>query len=59
MDTGRKVEAMFALAVYISKRFRIRPSRIEVLEICQNYAKIMPEFPNYAPDFRNYAHKMT
>ena len=27
--------------------------------ILPNYAKIMPEFPNHDPDFRNYAHKMT
>jgi len=32
---------------------------LAVLEILPNYAKIMPENPNYAPDFRNYAHKMT
>ena len=30
-----------------------------MLEILPNYAKIMPELLNYAPDFRNYAHKMT
>ena len=28
---------------------------LAVIEILPNYAKIMLEFPNYAPDFRNYA----
>ena len=32
---------------------------LAVLEILLKYAKIMPDFPNYAPDFRGYAHKMT
>ena len=32
---------------------------LAVPEILPNYAKIMTEFTNYAPDFRNYAHKMT
>ena len=46
-----------------------RPWRIVLLTVAyyatsgarhlSNYAKIMPEFPNYAHDFRNYAHKMT
>ena len=41
-----------------------RPWRIVLLKVAyyptsgaRNYAKILPEFPNYAPDFRNYAHK--
>ena len=32
---------------------------LAVLEILPNNVKIMPEFPTYAPDFRNYAHKLT
>ena len=29
------------------------------LENLPDHAKIMPEFPNCTPDFRNYAHKTT
>ena len=32
---------------------------LAVLEDLPTYAKIMSDFTNYRPDFRNYAHKMT
>ena len=36
-----------------------RKSGIPCFYQCSKFCQIMLEFPNYAPDFRSYAHKMT